>query len=210
MENIKRIEYSEILSLVEQKANRFGKVDYNNRVCRKKQTETRIKLVFHLVLLTTILDYIKQGYKIESAPYLYRIMITSLTDYMNELKYRDCSFDEILSALTKKTTNPQVNNETLLLEIMQITIFSKYGEKNIKKLQMFFFEDSQIGLDSLIHKFNRETIENKQAQRRAMYEKSKLYQKNNSEKINKYNRDKNKTRITFKELKERNIQWNAK
>lgn len=215
MENIKRIEYSEILSLVEQKANRFGKVDYNNRVCRKKQTETRIKLVFHLVLLTTILDYIKQGYKIESAPYLYRIMITSLTDYMNELKYRDCPFDEILLALTKKAANGQVNNETLLLEIMQITMFGEYGKveyqhDNGNKIRYFFFGDYQIGLSYLIRDFNKETMKNKQAQRRAMYEKAKKYQKDNSDRINKYNRDKNKTRISNKELIERNIQWNAK
>lgn len=80
----------------------------------------------------------------------------------------------------------------------------------MKRFQMFFFEDSKIGLDSLIYKFNKETMEKKQAQRKKMYEKMKLYQKNNSEKINKYNRDKNKTRISNKELKERNIQWNAK
>ena len=212
---VKRIEYNKILSLVEQKANRFGKVDSLNRVCRKKQTETRIKLVSHLILLTTILDYVKQGYDIKAEIYSNRIMITYLVSYMNDLKDNDCSFDEILSALTKKAKNPQVNNETLLLEIMQITMFGKYGKRqkhyeNMKKLQMFFFEDFQVGLDSLIRDFNKETMENKQAQRRAMYEKATIYQKDNSEKINKYNRIKNKTRISIKELKERNIQWNTK
>lgn len=44
----------------------------------------------------------------------------------------------------------------------------------------------------------------------ALYEKAKIYQKDNSEKINKYNRIKNKTRISIKELRERNIQWNTK
>lgn len=216
METRNTITFSEILSLVEQKANRFGKVDYTNRVCRKKQTKSRIALVSHLILLTTILDYEKQGYNIEIETYQptsYRIIANYVTNYMNELELRYCPFYKILSAFTKKAINGQVNNETLLLEIMQITMFRKYGKRyyeNMKRLQMFFFEDSKIGLDSLIHEFNRETIENKQAQRKEMYEKMKLYQKNNSEKINKYNRDKNKTRISNKELKERNIQWNVK
>lgn len=220
-ENAKRIEYSEILSLVEQKASRFGKIDYLNRVCRKKQTETRIKLVSHLILLTTILDYAKQGYEIYCedtitiSNYLREMMVKSLIRYVRILKAKDCPFDEILLALTKKATNGQVNNETLLLEIMQITMFGEYGKveyqhENGNKIRYFFFGDYQIGLSYLIRDFNKETMKNKQAQRRAMYEKAKIYQKDNSDKINKYNRDKNKTRISNKELRERNIQWNAK
>lgn len=221
MENVKRIEYGEILSFIEQKANRFGKIDYTNRLCRKKQTETRIKLVSHLILLTTILDYVKQGYEIyyentiEISNFLREMMVKSLIRYVRDLKAKDCPFDEILSALTKKAKNPQVNNETLLLDIMQITMFGEYGKveyqhENGNKIRYFFFGDYQIGLSYLIRDFNKETMKNKQAQRKEMYEKMKLYQKNNSEKINKYNRDKNKTRISNKELRERNIQWNAK
>lgn len=221
MENVKRIEYGEILSFIEQKANRFGKIDYTNRLCRKKQTETRIKLVSHLILLTTILDYVKQGYEIyyentiEISNFLREMMVKSLIRYVRDLKAKDCPLDEILSALTKKATNGQVNNETLLLEIMQITMFGEYGKveyqhENGNKIRYFFFRDYQIGLNYLIRDFNKETMKNKQAQRKEMYEKMKLYQKNNSEKINKYNRDKNKTRISNKELRERNIQWNAK
>lgn len=213
---VKRIEYDKILSLVEQKANRFGKVDSLNRVCRKKQTETRIKLVYHLILLTTILDYVKQGYEIycentiEISNFLREMMVKSLIRYVRDLKAKDCPFDEILSALTKKAKNPQVNNETLLLDIMQITMFGEYGkvehqQQNGNKIRYFFFGDYQIGLSYLIRDFNKETMKNKQAQRRAMYEKATIYQKDNSEKINKYNRIKNKTRISIKELRERNI-----
>ena len=193
------VDFKVARALAEQKAARFGKLDCFDRPYKKKATQTRTKLVHHLVLLSTLLDYADKGMTINFESKSDKMMYDELVyTYAKPLIARGYPFVEMFLALTKKALNLQNSDETIILELSQIVLFgANYGEtsfayENHNLIREFFFGHSFIELSPLIYAFNREMIANKKTYRQKLYKQMGEYQKKNKEKINKYQRDKTK------------------
>ena len=189
-----QIKFKEVLSLVEKKTAKFGKIDICGRVCKKNQAQTRINLVNRLVLLAELLNFAKKNVRVDfdlvSGKDADSINYT-LISYAQKFWARNCPFVEVFLDFTKSVLNPHKTDKTIIIELSQIILFGDFGDvqyryDNSKLIRDFFLNDSVIGLDDLIFKLNRHALENEKEKNK------KRDQRANREKINQYLRDKPK------------------
>lgn len=202
---MKKMKFKKVLSLVEKKTAKFGKIDICYKVCKKEPSQTRINLVNRLVLLAELLNCMKKDIKVvfdlygeidadsRDSYYMYDI----LGSYAHKFVARNCPFVEVFLSFTKSACNSHKTDETIIMELSQIILFGDFGDiqyryENSKLIRDFFLNDSFIGLDTLIYEFNRHALENKKIKAQKRDEESLKYQRANREKINQYLRDKPK------------------
>lgn len=208
-----QIKFKEVLSLVEKKTAKFGKIDICGRVCKKEPSQTRINLVKHLVLLAELLHCMKKGIKVEFDLYSKidadsrdsYYMYDTLNSYAYKFVSSNCPFVEVFLSFTKSVLNPHKTDETIIMELSQIILFGDFGDvqyryDNSKLIRDFFLNDSVIGLNDLIFKLNRHALEIKKIKIQKRDEESLKYQRANREKINQYLRDKPKASQRKKKL----------
>lgn len=210
---MKKIKFKTVLSLVEKKTAKFGKIDICGRLCKKEPSQTRINLVNRLVLLAELLNCMKKDIRVvfdlygeieessRDSYYMYDI----LNSYVHKFVVRNCPFVEVFLSFTKSVCNPHKTDETIIMELSQIILFGDFGDmqyryENSKLIRDFFLNDSFIGLDTLIYDFNRHALENKKIKTQKRDEESLKYQRANREKINQYLRDKPKASQRKKKL----------
>lgn len=210
---MEQIKFKEVLSLVEKKTAKFGKIDICGRLCKKEPSQTRINLVNRLVLLAELLNYMKKGIKVEFDLYskigadsidLY-YMYDTLNSYAYKFVARNCPFVEVFLDFTKSALNPHKTDKTIIMELSQIILFGNFGDmqyryENSKLIRDFFLNDSVIGLDDLIFQLNRHALENEKEKIKKRDEESLKYQRANREKINQYLRNKPKASQRKKKL----------
>ena len=202
---MEQMKFKEVLSLVEKKTAKFGKIDICGRLCKKESSQTRINLVNHLVLLAELLNCMKKGIKVEFDLYSKidadsrdsYYMYDTLNSYAYKFVARNCPFVEVFLDFTKSVLNPHKTDKTIIMELSQIILFGDFGDiqyrhDNRKLIRNFFLNDSFIGLDTLIYDFNRHALENEKEKIKKRDEESLKYQRANREKINQYLRDKPK------------------
>ena len=210
---MKKMKFKKILSLVEKKTAKFGKIDICYRVCKREPSQTRINLVNRLVLLAELLNCMKKDVRVvfdlygeidadsRDSYYMYDI----LNSYAHKFVSRNCPFIEVFLNFTKSVLNPHKTDETIVMELSQIILFGDFGDmqyryENSKLIRDFFLNDSFIGLDTLIYDFNRHALEIKKIKNQKRDEESLKYQRANREKINQYLRDKPKASQRKKKL----------
>ena len=210
---MKKMKFKKVLSLVEKKTAKFGKIDICYRVCKKEPSQTRINLVNRLVLLAELLNCMKKDVRVvfdlygeidadsRDSYYMYDI----LNSYAHKFVSRNCPFIEVFLNFTKSVLNPHKTDETIVMELSQIILFGDFGDmqyryENSKLIRDFFLNDSFIGLDTLIYDFNRHALEIKKIKNQKRDEESLKYQRANREKINQYLRDKPKASQRKKKL----------
>ena len=211
---MEQIKFKEVLSLVEKKTAKFGKIDICGRVYKKEPSQTRINLVNHLVLLAELLNCMKKGIKVEFDLYSEidadsrdsYYMYDTLNSYAYKFVARNCPFVEVFLDFTKSALNPHKTDKTIIMELSQIILFGDFGDDvqyrydNSKLIRNFFLNDSFVGLDTLIYEFNHHALENKKIKAQKRDEESLKYQRANREKINQYLRDKPKASQRKKKL----------
>lgn len=202
---MEQMKFKEVLSLVEKKTAKFGKIDICGRLCKKEPSQIRINLVNHLVLLAELLNCMNKGIKVEFDLYSKidadsrdsYYMYDTLNSYAYKFVARNCPFVEVFLDFTKSVLNPHKTDKTIIMELSQIILFGDFGDiqyrhDNSKLIRNFFLNDSFIGLDTLIYDFNRHALENEKEKIKKRDEESLKYQRANREKINQYLRDKPK------------------
>lgn len=210
---MEQMKFKEVLSLVEKKTAKFGKIDICGRLCKKEPSQTRINLVNHLVLLAELLNCMKKGIKVEFDLYSKidadsrdsYYMYDTLNSYAYKFVARNCPFVEVFLDFTKSVLNPHKTDKTIIMELSQIILFGDFGDiqyrhDNSKLIRNFFLNDSFIGLDTLIYDFNRHALENEKEKIKKRDEENLKYQRANREKINQYLRDKPKASQRKKKL----------
>lgn len=210
---MEQMKFKEVLSLVEKKTAKFGKIDICGRLCKKEPSQIRINLVNHLVLLAELLNCMNKGIKVEFDLYSKidadsrdsYYMYDTLNSYAYKFVARNCPFVEVFLDFTKSVLNPHKTDKTIIMELSQIILFGDFGDiqyrhDNSKLIRNFFLNDSFIGLNTLIYDFNRHALENEKEKIKKRDEESLKYQRANREKINQYLRDKPKASQRKKKL----------